>query len=174
MIVIQDVVVSWTKEGRAGETAVRRNAVPEAFALPYLPEVDGGREVLLHTVRVDEATGFAPKHEVRAEELTRVRIIGCARLYADPFPAPERLRVRYVYDGNCGGAPPRTSFPRDVFTLAPGEQARVVYNGRFSSTGTSWYYRKRVLSVAWVDERPHPDLFVRAEPETFRDLADLW
>lgn len=38
MIVLQEIVTTWTKASRGGENATSRNAVPESFLLPALLE----------------------------------------------------------------------------------------------------------------------------------------
>ncbi|HEX8384642.1 MAG TPA: hypothetical protein VF576_00580 [Rubricoccaceae bacterium] len=172
MTVVQEITVWWTKTSRSAPGAAVRNAVPELYDLPFRPATMARFDVVHHGVLVREWTGFGdPEESVEGHAVTpgRPLRLGCVRVE----PGPDVVGVVYAYDYACGGAPERTTRPRTVLQLRPGQWGRAVYNGRFEDRGTGeWLYKKVVANVAHVGD-PSDAVFSGVPSRTFHDLAHL-
>lgn len=77
-------------------------------------------------------------------------------------PSEDRLRTKWP-----------ALLPSPLFTLRPGDTARIDWNGRFRSSlfGSSlaYYFEQHTYWLA-VAEAPHPRLFLDAEPRKHVDL----
>ncbi|HEX9952148.1 MAG TPA: hypothetical protein VGB53_10295 [Rubricoccaceae bacterium] len=172
MTVVQEITVWWTKTARSAPGATIRNAVPERFDLPFRPATMARFDIVHHRVLIREWTGFddreetVEEHRVVAGQPLR---LGCVRVE----PGPDAVQVVYAYDYTCGGVPERTTRPRPVLLLKPGQWGRVVYNGRFEDRGTGeWLYKKVVANVAHVGDTPEA-AFSGEPSKMFSDLAHL-
>ena len=171
-IIVQEITVWWTKRSRSAPGAAVRNAVPEAFDLPFRPATMTRFDVVHHEVLVREWFGFDhPEETVEGHAVTPgvdFRL-GCARVE----PGPDAVQVVYAYDFACGGAPERTTRPRPVLRLRASQWGRVVYNGRFEDRRSGeWLYKKVVVNVAHVGE-PWGAAFSGEPSRVFSDLAHL-
>lgn len=198
MIVVQRMRTHWTKASRGGVAAARRNAVPEAVALPAA----GRPGLLVHSVEVREASDFVPSDEVSTldwlpESDWRTRALAAdrqrrraGRSDAVPEPAWQRLETRggvslreeggrLVVTGRpAGGQPQRYGHPRQVFVLELGAWARWRINFRFGpecACGSEWRYEKWVVNVAYLAGPVSPELFAAGQPSRIVDeLAPLF
>lgn len=174
VIVVQEVVVRWTKRSRSGAGAALRNRVPELLPLPWVPEAPGGPlSMVHHQATFREEDGFAtPVQHVRAEavEPDGALHFGCVQLQR----VEGALEVVFAYTAECG-APARTRYPRRVFRLGEGEWGRVAYNGRFGSPvgeGT-WSYHRTTLNVGFTDRLPAGPFSPGPPQHIFSELARL-
>lgn len=173
VIIVQQIITRWTKRSRAAPEAALRNAVPKALALPLVPDRLDTPTLIHHTATYSEAHRFSmPKHEVTGHAVhpRRIERFNCIRLCWDEGQA----RVVYAYDAIKGGAPERTSYPRQVLALHPGEWGRVIYNGRHVALSgmSGWHYRQDVVNVA-VLGRLKREPFTGEPTQSFSDLAHL-
>lgn len=163
--VIQIIKTSWTKKHRGGDSAAKRNTVPEALNVPFF-EHPGQGTLLEHRVTFNEWESFV-KHE-KTEVLTPKKPL---TLEAIRVQITENgTEITYRYDGYRVGAPNRTDYPRN-FVVKLGEWLHIKYNGRFAWEG-AWSYRKVVINVA-VLEKANPDIFVGSPTKSFSDLANI-
>jgi hypothetical protein len=167
-VVVQEIKVEWGAAERGAEAATERNAIPEALSLPSIPETDCPNVLIYDQVTFHKGI----HHEVRTEELVaRSRHYwGCVGVYWDG----EQVIATYAYNGNCAGAPERTSYPRDVLHLTAGAWGRIRYNGRWARGWRAiWRYHKTVLNIGYIDTVGE-DLFMGQPVSEFSDMADLW
>jgi hypothetical protein len=167
ILAVQEVVVTWTKQARGGQEAARRNAIPEAFPLLSIPQINEPL-ALLH----DKVTSFEDTHHTQTvdELIPRKRIyFGCVSTHLEE----DKIVAIFAYNMSCGGAPVRTDFPRKVLSLPLGSWGRIRYNGRFSSSNGQWYYRKTVLNIGHFDTLTEA-IFMTKPQREFSDMADLW
>ncbi len=167
MIVVQEIIVTWTKRARGGKAASVRNAVPEAFSLPHLPEVAFPLALILDRV----AMGLHQKRVLTVEEIVpkKRRPVACTALtWADDL-----LTVTFPTKDYCTGAPQRFG-PRTVLTLKPGLWGRVRYNGRYiGSFEGHWYYQKTVLNIGCF-ETVSESVFLSEPNRVFSDMRQLF
>lgn len=172
MTVVQEITVWWTKKARSAPGAAVRNAVPELYDLPFRPSTMARFDVVHHGVLVREWAGFDVPEEAVEGHVVAPGLplrLGCLRVES----GPDAAQVVYAYDYACGGAPERTTRPRPVLRLRPGQWGRVLYNGRFEDRGTrEWLYKKVVANVAYLGD-PADAVFSEAPSRTFSDLAHL-
>lgn len=169
MIIVQEIITSWTKQSRAAGAGTARNAVPQQLALPWLPEVDSASALIYHRVHFHEHTNFrTPEHEIEVSEVPAFRMLhfGCVII----TQRDQLVQVTYAYNVRCGGAPKRSEVPRRVFTLARNEWGRVLQNGRWG--WGAWSYRQTTLNILYAENLTQP--IFAGEPKTiFQDLVDL-
>lgn len=172
MILIQEIRSVWTKASRGGESAARRNSVPEAAPLPALGS-KSTRDKIFHQILVYvEANDFAaPVKSEFAEYESESIIVGCVKIHV----APERLVVAYEYDYKSGGAPRRRGRRgedlREEVIVERGSWARVKYNGRF--TGDEWWYEKVVVNVALCKDNETGAFYSGVPPREIAHMARL-
>lgn len=139
-LLVQHIVLQWTKRSRGMPNAARRNAVPTRYAVPT-PTVPGTMHV--HEVRSAEWQDFRPEQSLAS--LDPVQKQG-------PFGFTVHdgeLTVSYTYSGLTFGQPNRGRYRHRLFRLKTGETGRFLINGRFSSYSGQWY-AQHVLNVAWL------------------------
>ena len=160
IVVAQYITVTWTKASRGMPAAATRNAVPEAFPVPVLP---GPPWILAwHAVAADEASGFAPAHEVEVDrQWVRRQPV---RIRVDDRGLHVAVWVPGTPPGRRLGVRPRVDEP-----------VRLRWNRRYAGSSTEWIYQKYVLNLVACTEMPAADTFVSTEPVVRKDaLADLF
>ncbi|MEZ0073220.1 hypothetical protein [Planotetraspora sp. GP83] len=155
MVIVQRVVVRWTKRGRGAGEAARRREIPSAFELPPMP--DG--PLLLHDVLADERTGYAATSAAGAHSLP-------GRLNGLRFEEAPQSGLR-VARSPVWAAYPANRHPGQVFLLRPGDRARYRANFRFSGAGVEWYYEQWTVNIACAPWRH--DLFLTEEFDHEKD-----
>ncbi|MDQ3283498.1 MAG: hypothetical protein M3Q69_19020, partial [Acidobacteriota bacterium] len=161
IVVIQEIVTTWTAVSRGGSGATRRSQVPSILPLPNAHALDG---VLRHVIECAEADAFAP------------RVIAFEHLAALPPPSrclsfsddASGVAVAYQWERSCGAPAREVQPPRRLFIVRPGELGRVVRNGRFAGEDR-WSYEQVVTNVGLLTAR---DLarFAELAPATTADL----
>jgi hypothetical protein len=154
MVIVQRVVVRWTKKGRAADQARRRSEIPAAFELPTLPE----EPLAFHDVLADEAAGYAPVAAVSGQSLPA--LVAGLRFQEDADRVAVTRRQLWA-------AFPRDRGPARLFLLDPGERARYWANFRFSGSSTDWYYEQWTVNIAGGPRRA--DLFLDDRFDRERD-----
>jgi hypothetical protein len=171
-VLVQELVVTWTKDERGGKAATERNALPEAVPIPSF-DTSAYPLALVH----DKVTFYAGmQHHLTVEEYPPhpKPNFGCIWIAIDPAT----VSVTYAYNRLFGGAPERTAYPRTVLTLGLGTWGRISYNGRFSERignrdGGAWFYKKMVFNIGYFDS-PNYKIFLAEPHHIFDDMADLW
>lgn len=163
MLVVQVVEILWSKASRGAPESNARARLPRAFAVELLEA-----PYVLHHVRMAEWESFSP-HRVKTESKeSPPRIEGGLAIHS-----VESGAFRLGLMGNPSGGQPHRHPVREALTLAPGEFARLVVNGRHTSYSGQWYseYIYNVASAASVPA----DRFL-CEPPTheFSLAADLF
>lgn len=172
MLIIQHIWSHWTKAARGADAPLKRPRLAEAYALPPF---EGTAEVLRHEVRAVEQEDFAIVERigpVSRDEWKRPMpfhdTILDWRLGKDgagiSLSHPSEHRLQTKWPGHL---------PSPLFTLRPGESARIDWNGRlrrslFGSNRSS-YYERHVYWLALTDA-PAPRLFLDAAPRKHIDL----
>jgi hypothetical protein len=138
-----------------------------------IPELTFESAIFHHTAVFTEVDQFSmPRQEVAEHQLSTpgTKHFACLRVR---WETPAAL-VTYAYDRLKGGAPERTSYPRKVLALHPGEWGRVAYNGRHVALSgmSGWFYRQDVFNVA-VTEKIDLTPFSGEPLREFSDLAHL-
>jgi len=167
IILIQEIIVTWTKRARGGPAAAIRNAIPEALPLPPLPPVEF--PLTLITDRV--SMGMSPKHTLKAIEIQANKRypVACTSLMLNDAD----LTVSFPTRDSCAGAPHRFG-PRTVLNLALGSWGKVRYNGRYiGSFEGHWCYQKVVLNIAYV-EAASATIFLGTPHRPFSDMRHLF
>jgi hypothetical protein len=142
-VAVQWVITSWTKQSRGGAAAARRNAAATGFLLP----LENGRP-LVHEVRMDEASGFAPEEAVRVGD-PRVRQGWFGTGLALAVEEDGRLRVAIAA---AARAQPLHRARPPAVRLEAGRWLRWQVNYRLSwpmSRGGRWAYRLETINVAY-------------------------
>lgn len=160
IVVAQHVTVTWTKASRGAPASLVRNAVPEAFPLPVLP--DPPWVLALHSVNADEHRGFETTDSLAVDlQWTRSQ------------PARIRVDERGVHVAVwVPGSPPGRRL-----SVRPGlnEAVRLRWNRRFAGSSIEWTYQKFVLNLLVSESLPAANAFVATEPALRKDaLADLF
>ena len=166
LLVVQEIIVTWTKKSRGGAMAAQRNAIPEAFPLPSVPDIKYSSALVHNKVTFYKGA----HHHITVEALLQKNVYwGCTSAYWDGT----HIVVTFSYNRNCGGAPDRIAFPRKVLTLALGTWGRVRHNGRFSGIEGQWTYQKTVLNIGYFDNLTE-NVFLTKPQRVFSEMADVW
>ncbi|MCW2877256.1 MAG: hypothetical protein JWQ95_1356 [Sphaerisporangium sp.] len=154
VVIVQRIVIRWTKQARGAEEATRRREIPSAFKLPPMPDAP----LVVHDLLADERTGYAPTGAVDSRSFPgqlnglRFKLFGAAVEVV-------RTPVWAAY--------PTNRYPGQVFLLSPGERARYRANFRFSGYSTQWYYEQWTVRIAYEPWRP--DLFLAEKIDHDKD-----
>ncbi|GAA0277132.1 hypothetical protein GCM10009527_086890 [Actinomadura nitritigenes] len=155
-IVVQWMRLYWTKNSRGGSGAIRRSALPEAFALPE------AEPPFVHEVQLLERNGFSPRETVTsglppASQVELIEIDGLLRV----------LPIRNAPEWASNGLDLAWRSP--TATIRPRQTLRRQINHRLT-TERGRYYRLDTLNVSYghrtaelflhpptqrVDERSH-------------------
>jgi hypothetical protein len=172
MLILQHIWSRWTKRARGANAALRRPRLEEVYALPALTE---SGEIWCHEIRAVEEEEFAVEQSagpIDQEEWKRATPHRATPLgwhlkkdAADirlTNPSEHRLRTKWP-----------AFLPSPLFTLRPGETARIDWNGRLrmsmGGSNRSFYWEQHIYWLAFA-EAPHPRLFLDAEPRKHVDL----
>ncbi|GII34765.1 hypothetical protein Pmi06nite_82070 [Planotetraspora mira] len=142
ILIVQRVVVRWSKQGRGAEAATRRRNIPRAFPLPPMPDAP----LLLHDVVTQERTGYTPNETISTHTLP-IDLKGL--LFKPDGTGVEVIRTPAWH------AFPHDRRPAQMFRLLPGELARYLANYRFSGYSTDWYYEEWTVHIAFAPWRPN-------------------
>lgn len=159
MVIVQRIVVRWTKQGRGAVEAARRREIPSAFELPPMPDAP----LVVHDVVAEHRTGYVPTAVIGGHtfpaQLDGLRFKPSGAAGAEAAVGVVRTSVRCAY--------PAHRFPGEVFLLHPGEHARYRANFRFSGYSTEWYYEEWTINIA--HRRWRRDMFLTAEIDHDKD-----
>ena len=154
MVIVQRIVIRWTKQARGAVEARRRGGIPSAFELPPMPDAP----LVVHDLLVEERTGYSPTAVMSSHPLP-AQLNGLRFESSEAAVEVVRTPVRAAY--------PTNRFPGRVFLLHPGEQARYQANFRFSGYSTEWYYEQWVINIGTKPWRR--DLFLTQEADHDKD-----
>ncbi len=154
MVIVQRVVIRWTKQARGAAEATRRREIPPAFELPPIP----GAPLVVHDLLAEERTGYAPSSAVSSHPIP-VQLDGLRFRLSGAAVEVVRTPTHAAY--------PTNRFPGQVFLLHLGENARYRANFRFSGYSTEWYYEQWTVNIA---HKPwHRELFLSEETTYEKD-----
>jgi len=173
MLVVQHIKLYWDKKFRGAPHSTSRNRLPKAYELPksffdynpigypthyiYLQQNENGIDEKINCVNT-------------LSEYENVRIGAIEILRHD-----DNYEVRYRYDFHFA-IPTRQKYdPKDsvykplnefAMTLKQNEYGRIIYNGRFSSYDSFWYYNLDIINVlnSPTDKTPL-NIFIASEPD---------
>lgn len=167
-IVVQEILIEWSKDSRGGPKAGKRNAVPEVFVLPEIPRLIE-TPVLHHWISVEEGRGFALD---RADSTLSQAVLPFKAGSIEVRERGSEIVVTYRHNGMMAGAPTRVAPPKNI-PLVVDQWMRIAYNGRYGGEG-HWWYRKMIFNIGLFTE-PRANVFMATSPrKEVRDLADLW
>ncbi|MCA9070717.1 MAG: hypothetical protein KDA84_17425 [Planctomycetaceae bacterium] len=178
-VLVQHILIRWSKSSRGGVLAERRNRIPRAFSLPSPePRFDRTERFTVHKIEFGESNQFhKPLHITVDPPLIDIpyRSRNCTVEANREFPV-----VRYEYRD---GAPPRTYIDKEgisvpvmkTFSIAENQWVQIEHNGRFSCRDFGiWSYEHEIINVAFTDPKNRA-IFTTTQPtETYQQLADLW
>ncbi|GIH71498.1 hypothetical protein [Sphaerimonospora thailandensis] len=154
MVIVQRIVVRWTKRGRGAAEAALRRDIPSAFELPPMPDAP----LVVHDLLADEHTGYAPTAVVDSHTFP-AQLNGLRCKLSGTSVEVMRTPMWVAY--------PTNRFPGRMFLLHPGEQARYRANFRFSGSSIEWYYEQWTVNIAHKPWRR--DLFLTEEIDHDKD-----
>ncbi|SDL37609.1 hypothetical protein [Nonomuraea jiangxiensis] len=154
MVIVQRIVIRWTKQARGAIEATRRRAIPSAFKVPPVPDAP----LVVHDPLAEGRTGYVPAAVICRHPLP-AQLNG---LRFELFEAAVEVARTPVW-----AAYPTNRFPGKVFSLQPGEHARYRANFRFSGYSTEWYYEQWIINIAY--RRWQGDMFLTAEIDHDKD-----
>jgi hypothetical protein len=132
-VMVQWVSIYWTKRSRGAPGATRRNAVPEALALP---ETD---PPFVHEVHMHESDDFTPRQAVTSGLPPAAHV--------ELTEADGTLRVLPVLQNSPEWASNGLGLRRPA-ALRPGQTLRWQANYRFTPDW-GWYYRLDMLNICY-------------------------
>jgi hypothetical protein len=173
MLVIQHIWSRWDKLSRGANAPIPRPRLDAAYPLPaQRGAIDPQREALVHEVAADMWRDGGPRASLapvthaawhRGDPALRwhTRAKDVEIMLANP--CPWRLQTKWP-----------AHLPMPLFTLHPGESARVEWNGRmrmslFGSNRSS-YYEQHIYWLA-VTHAPDDRIFLDATPRKTIDLT---
>lgn len=170
-VILQQIIVRWTKASRGGTNASKRNAVADAFQLAEIPQHNFQNALIHHQLTFTEEIGFvSPSVEMNVEQLQiplQLTELACMRFQVKPDVAT----FQPLENMTCLGAPRRNLVFKRM-ELSVGQWGRFMLNGRFGFAN-EWSYQKMVTNIAFV-ETVDRDIFL-GEPDQFiQAMADLW
>ncbi|MGW0802655.1 hypothetical protein [Nonomuraea sp. NPDC002799] len=154
MVIVQRIVIRWTKQTRGATEALQRREIPSAFELPPVPDAP----LVVHDLLAEERTGYVPTAVIGSHSLP-IQLNGLRFKLSEAAIEVARTPVRAAY--------PTNRFPGKVFSLRPGEHARYRANFRFSGYSTEWYYEQWTINIA--HRRWQRDMFLAAEIDHDKD-----
>jgi hypothetical protein len=162
LLVVQHIWSRWTKFSRGADRPYTRPRLDPSYPLP--PGAPGG-EAFLHSIAADEwareelaeAAGPVTRAEWQQQDgVLDWRLRGKEVDVVLHHPSRWRLQTKFP-----------AWLPSPLFTLRPGESARIEWNGRFRyslfGSNRSSYYEQHVYWLA-LAEAPGERLFLDAEP----------
>ena len=178
-LIVQHIHITWTKAGRGGHLAKRRNEIPNAFAVPKPPlTFDKKEHYIVHGV------GFGERNEFTEPLGTQTTAPSIDRTFTSTNCTVELAQdsAIVIYEWR-DGAPKRqyydksgTLFPiRKQLPVSADKWVRVEYNGRFTGHDCgNWWYEHSIINVAWVPP-DCLDVFMNSKPSaSFQQLEHLW
>lgn len=165
-VLIQHLLVDWTKLTRGGVGARKRSALPRAAKVPPISNM---APFVLHRLLYLERDDFRPASTL----ITADSAAGLAVKVLEFSWQDSRLSVRFYRDGFNAATPSAYPF-KNVFTLQPQEWGRLEYNGRYSGMYSGeWWYEQHVYNIGLFDNWK-PNVFVKTAPVSeFSELAQL-
>ncbi|MFO0589778.1 MAG: hypothetical protein U0441_19720 [Polyangiaceae bacterium] len=158
MVLLQHILVRWTKRSRGAPRAAQRNAVPSAVPV----SIERLDKWVIQEVSFHENTDFRRKME-RQRALHDYEEEGrCLTLRTDH----DGLHVGFRWSVYVG-APRRPDRP-EAFLLKQGDYGRVVVNGRQAEESTH-VYSLHTYNIT-LAEAPAEDTFTAREPDQLLDL----
>ncbi|MEA3051603.1 MAG: hypothetical protein QOG72_506 [Sphingomonadales bacterium] len=172
MLILQHIWSRWTKESRGANARRPRPRLEEAYAFP---EIEAGGDVWCHEIHSVGEEDFAVEQSldpIVGDEWRHWRPHRATplawHLHKDAAdirlanPSQHRLRTKWP-----------AFLPSPLFTLRPGETARIDWNGRLrmsmGGSDRSYYYEQHTYWLA-LAEAPGPRLFLDARPKKHIDL----
>jgi hypothetical protein len=166
MVIIQEILTTWTKTSRGAPGAVARGKVPERMSFAAAATESA---ILEHMAYFNEHGGFVARETTQQYAAPATLAYGCTRLQVEV----DRVAVTWRYDSGYIGAPGRDGSTKEVFVVRPGQWGRVRYNGRLTED-EGWWYRKIVLNVGIFASGSGSE-FLANEPDfTYDQMARLW
>jgi hypothetical protein len=159
MVIVQRIVVRWTKQGRGAVEATRRREIPAAFELPPMPDAP----LAVHDVLAEHRTGYVPTAAMGSHALP-AQLKGLRFRLSEATGAEAAVGVVRTPGWS---AYPADRLPGEVFLLHPGEHARYRANFRFSGYSTEWYYEEWTINIA--HRRWQRDMFLTAQIDHDKD-----
>jgi hypothetical protein len=178
-LIVQHIHIMWTKAGRGGHLAERRNKIPNAFAVPNPPlTFDRKKHYIVHGVGFGERNEFTEPLRNRTTSPnfgTTFTTTNCTVELADDS-------ANVIYEWRDGA--PKRQFYDESGSLVPVRKqlqvradkwVRVEYNGRFTGCDCgNWWYEHSIINVALVS----PDclnVFLNSKPSgSIQQLEHLW
>lgn len=182
IVIVQEVLIRWQKGERSGDGPRARAALPRRYPLPGLPPLplpnEAGKVLTLlrHRVTLDAAEGYAV-----SEELEASREAAGSRFTIPGFTLrldTERATMTFAWEWAVG-APERSTHPRQVVAVSPGEWGTAAWNGRYTTLQglDGWKYHELTLNVAMLDPSTRLqsgfDPFSGEPRKRFSSLEDL-
>lgn len=158
-LLLQEILVLWTKAARTEPLASQLSKVTNATTLPPLQMSQGS--VLKHRLVFNESSNFCVPEE-SWEELPIINAVQQGCVSVQRLTAAE-WEIVYEHNVACGGLPQRSGGPLRR-TLAIEQWGRVHYSGRVPNREqVLWLYCSRTINIGQVTF-PGPRLFLDVAP----------
>ncbi len=158
-ILIQKVIVEWTKKSRGAPLANKRNLIPEIFQIPIESVMLKDNQYIKYELVFDERDDFLKKEKYNIEVIKELIVEENIRIYKKE----NRIGISYCHVPSISGGPERkhNCSEKQLFELQVGHWRMVRYNGRYADWDTGeWSYHKAVFNIACACET-HKDIFLK-------------
>ena len=163
MLWVQQVDILYTKASRGAPAATTRNQLPRAFPM----QVSAGQLYGFEYYKLLEWSDFIPTLEKREGASSPPNREG--DLVIEAAADSVQLGLRW----NQAIGQPRRRDKVNALTLAKGQMARLIINGRYTSY-SGQFYTEATYNVVFGD-RLEPDVFLASPQPTVLDMrADLF
>ncbi len=166
-VVVQEIVITWSKASQGGLEAAKRNAVPQAFPLPL--------------DKADKVDWFLFEHQAfyhERDEFTTPSEYGGSYRFGPVFNVKhlnlefteDIVSVVWAHESPLGRGTKYVYPQKRLFTLQAEEWGKIVYNHKASHI----WYQKTVINVG-VFIKVDPNVFTQREStHTFNNIAQLY
>jgi hypothetical protein len=174
MILVQTILISWTKASRGGRLAELRSRVPKRLPVRI---ADDSAPVVWHAVTYSERNDFVEPFSANTTIHISNNRFGCRNVEVEIREDSAILTYRYQT-----GVPARRFFdksgnyvpPEHSIVVTENRWSSIEYNGRFSCIDTgNWWYEHVIVNVA-VGTSIEANIFATSDPiEQYCQLTKL-
>ncbi len=173
--IVQIILSQWGKPSRGGSSAIERNTMPEAFAIPLTSTRIPEQSFLIHSVRKmhDSIPGYSrtPSSGLTIQSITDVFDCDCVKVSA----RNDAIHVDFQWNPRAGM--PERYPKKDILVLQAGQWGQICYNERHSPYHEvhcefdTWWYEKWVFNIG-LFTTVSPTLFVDQKPDQVYSLME--
>ena len=166
MIVIQQIITTWSKEERGGKAAVYRNALPQQLLIPVSKVREETPACITHCISSSGFTYFiVPELLLPSSGEIKLVIEGGLLHVAFGRNLNAQRHKESVFFGN-----------KFKCTLKQGQWIQAIGMRRDTAYETTWCYRKEVFNIGLTRNKYHAkDFFLHKSPDyQFHPKVEWW